>query len=118
MSRYVILVHDQPTLHWDLMLQSGDVLKTWRLLLEPTFEELLRGPVAAEEIQDHRPVYLDYEGPVSGDRGNVIRFDQGTFDAQRSADIWQLELRGHHLIGRYRLTRDEGTRWTFERQTQ
>lgn len=115
MPRYVILVHDKPTLHWDLMLESGDVLKTWRLLVEPTFEELLRGPVAAEEIDDHRPAYLDYEGPVSGDRGSVIRFDQGTFDAQRTTDNWQLHLRGKHLLGHYSLRREDGLRWTLER---
>ncbi len=115
MSRYVILVHDKPTIHWDLMLQSGDALKTWRLLVEPTFEELLRGPVAAEEIHDHRLAYLDYEGPVSGDRGNVIRFDQGTFDGNRTENEWRLHLRGKHLIGNYILRREDEAHWIFER---
>ena len=36
-------------------------------------------PVDAEASFDHRLVYLDYEGPVSGDRGRVRRVDAGTF---------------------------------------
>ena len=63
--RFVILEHDHPTLHWDFLLEDGEVLRAWRLLAEP-------GPgaaVAAEPNFDHRRLYLDYEGPVSGGRG-------------------------------------------------
>ncbi len=33
-----------------------------------------------EELDEHRRAYLDYEGPVSGDRGSVRRIDAGTID--------------------------------------
>ena len=36
MPRFVILEHDHPRLHWDLMLQTGDALRTWRLASPPT----------------------------------------------------------------------------------
>src|SRR5918995_6074940 len=67
--RFVVLEHDWPAVHWDLLLECGPVLRAWRLLAEP-------GPgraVPAEPNFDHRPVYLDYEGPLSGDRGRVWR---------------------------------------------
>ena len=35
MPRYVILHHDWPTPHFDLFLEAGGVLKSWRLLAEP-----------------------------------------------------------------------------------
>src|SRR5205807_395991 len=35
MPRFVILEHDHPELHWDLMLEAGPVLRTWRLAAPP-----------------------------------------------------------------------------------
>lgn len=76
MPRYVILAHDWPTPHWDLLLENGDALLAWRLLAEPAPGRT----VPAERNADHRKFYLDYEGPVSGDRGTVARWDAGTFE--------------------------------------
>ena len=35
MPRFVILEHDYPELHWDLMLETAGALRTWRLLRPP-----------------------------------------------------------------------------------
>ena len=67
MPRYVILEHDHPFLHWDLMLEAGDALRTWRLLAPPSAAE----PVPAQDLARHRKHYLDYEGPVSGNRYSI-----------------------------------------------
>jgi len=75
MPRYVILEHDWPSRHFDLMLEAGPVLRTWRLAARPEFGV----SVAAEPIGDHRLEYLDYEGPVSAARGTVRRVETGTF---------------------------------------
>src|SRR5262249_42830737 len=69
------LEHDHPVLHWDLMLECGEVLKTWRLAEAPAQGQTVR----AEAIADHRKLYLDYEGPVSGSRGKVKRWDGGFY---------------------------------------
>jgi hypothetical protein len=109
-SRFVILRHDHPDLHWDLMLEAlpdhteGDTrggrgeeptLLTWRLERCPVLEI----PIPCERIANHRPAYLNYEGPVSGDRGEVRRWDGGTFE-WLSRDERQLEcrLRGESLL--------------------
>ncbi len=73
--RFAILTHDQPFIHWDLLLEAGEVAWTWRLLDEPGPDRTVR----SERIGDHRLLYLDYEGPVSGHRGNVTRWDSGTY---------------------------------------
>jgi hypothetical protein len=73
--RYVVLEHDHPVLHWDLMLEAGEVLRTWRLAAPPE----PGATVDAEPSFDHRLAYLDYEGPVSGNRGQVKAWDRGTF---------------------------------------
>jgi hypothetical protein len=76
MSRFAILEHDWPSLHWDFFLEAGSSLRAWRLLAEPgTGRE-----VPAEPNATHRLLYLDYEGPVAGGRGIVRRWDAGTFD--------------------------------------
>ena len=77
MPRFVILEHDHPRLHWDLMLEAGDVLRTWRLAEIPRPGVTIR----AESLGDHRKLYLDYEGPVVGNRGQVKRWDAGTYAA-------------------------------------
>ncbi len=73
--RFVILTHDHPVLHWDLMLDAGETLRTWRL------ETVLQSDVEvrAVALPDHRRLYLDYVGPVSGDRGTVTRWAQGQY---------------------------------------
>jgi hypothetical protein len=69
------LEHDHPYLHWDLFLESGGILRGWRLASPPAPGV----EVAAEATFDHRLAYLDYEGPVSGNRGHVTRWDGGIF---------------------------------------
>lgn len=85
MPRFVILHHDWPTPHWDLFLESGDVLKAWRLLADPT----PNADIPATANRDHRPIYLDYEGAVSGARGTVTRVQSGTYDGELGA-TWSL----------------------------
>jgi DNA polymerase Ligase (LigD) len=79
MPRFVILEHDWPERHWDLMLEDGAKLRTWRLATMPAHGM----QSAAQAIGVHRLHYLDYEGPVSGGRGSVARWDAGDFAWQR-----------------------------------
>src|SRR5690348_11647704 len=62
MPRFAILAHDHPAPHWDLFLEAGPVLRSWRL----AGPLVVNTPIAAAPAPDHRLVYLDYEGPVSG----------------------------------------------------
>jgi hypothetical protein len=61
--------------HYDLMVQipSQERLLTWRLTAPP---QSVPAP-AAIRIQDHRAIYLTYEGPISGNRGKVERIMGG-----------------------------------------
>ena len=82
MPRFAILTHDHPFLHWDLLLEDGESCQTWRLMQQPA-EGIA---VLAERIAGHRLIYLDYEGPVTGDRGTVSRFDSGEFEWKHRAE--------------------------------
>ncbi len=109
MPRFVILEHDWPTRHWDFLLEAGSVLRAWRLLAEPIAGVV----VTAEANFGHRLLYLDYEGPVSGDRGNVSRWDAGTFDwlVDEPGRV-EVELRGAKLTGQWRIESNAGG-WRF-----
>lgn len=108
MPRFVILTHDHPTLHWDFMLEMGATLRTWRLPSPPT----PGCELAAEPLPDHRLMYLDYEGPVSGNRGSVQRWDAGEFKViEDSTDRLVVHLSGRILVGEVELTASTSQQW-------
>ena len=86
--RYVILHHTgfgEP--HYDLMFETeaGSELKTFRLPHWP-----IRQATAIESLKDHRRAYLEYEGPISGNRGEVRRVATGTMQIESFARGWTL----------------------------
>ena len=123
MPRFVVLEHDHPTLHWDFMLEHAGALKTWRL---PVFPPVAGEKLAIQALADHRLAYLTYEGPVSGERGQVIRRDQGTYDFALNSDHslddffkhdrLALILQGGRLRGLVRLEHLDGDCWSLELQ--
>lgn len=98
MARFVILRHDSPQgEHFDFMLEAADLLKTWALPGPPE----LGMAMDCEALADHRLAYLDYEGPVSGQRGSVTQWDHGTYATERRTDTeWVVNLFGQTFIAR------------------
>jgi hypothetical protein len=118
MPRFVILLHECPPryhrpTHYDLMLEDGQSLRTWAL-----DEQLAAGvAVAAERLSDHRLDYLDFQGPLSDDRGSVSQWDSGTFDWQQDTqESIEVRLRGTRLQGNLRLvpTDSDTHRWRVD----
>jgi len=111
MPRYVILQHDWNGVHYDLMMEQGAALKTWRLpsLLQPGRQE-------ASLLSDHRLEYLTYEGPVSQNRGNVCRVAEGKYEATLTSEhCWKIVLHGI-LQGLMTLQHEVGDRWQLDWQ--
>lgn len=108
--RFVILEHDHPHLHWDLLLEVGPVLRAWRLDEPPQARRL----IPSEAIPDHRMMYLDYEGPVSAGRGTVRRWDAGQFQEEsQEPDRVVLRLDGTRCRGRAVLSRSAEQGWSM-----
>lgn len=89
MPRFVLVYHECPPSfgkpsHWDLMLERDGVLLTWSLPALPAAwsgeEDSAAEQIAVTRLADHRLAYLDYEGPISGDRGVVTRVDGGEYE--------------------------------------
>src|SRR5688572_12931367 len=79
--RYTVLRHEGvPDPHYDLMFETspGSTLATWRSPEWP-----LQTGTPLTYLKDHRPAYLDYEGPVSGGRGTVTRVAGGRHRVQQ-----------------------------------
>jgi len=110
-GRFVILEHNHPSLHWDFLLETGPKAATWRLAQCP--QPGLS--IDAERIADHRLFYLDYEGPVSGGRGEVQRKYQGEWTGDLEAAPLQIELKGSDEFRFAQLAEStDGTAtWTF-----
>lgn len=111
MPRFAILHHvtrtdaEKPD-HYDLLLEDGDVLKTYTLWNFPS----VGVPATAIPDFDHRMIYLDYEGPISGNRGEVTRADEGTFSwIIRQDDLVTVHLQGERLQGRLILEVQDST---------
>jgi hypothetical protein len=90
--RYVVLRHegiDSP--HFDFMVETapGALLATWRSITWPP------DPAQpGEKVPDHRREYLEYEGPISNNRGNVVRVESGLCHhsvAKFDIHVYQLE---------------------------
>lgn len=105
-SAFVILLHVLPdgSRHWDLCLDQGQTLATWQLLDDPSGLASGGKTLPARRIADHRPMYLEYEGPVSGNRGHVTRIDQGSYLLLAcEPNRWLIRLAGSILIGTYEI---------------
>jgi len=123
MRRFVVLHHETPPhaqrpSHFDLMIEADGALWTWAL---PQWPEPAV-PLDVEPLPDHRLAYLEYEGPISGDRGHVTRRESGTCevlcrdDARTVVRVYAAQLRGTIKIE----TAPEGCRlvWLPEEASQ
>lgn len=104
--QFVILRHEthddsaRPS-HFDLMLETGDVLRAWAIDALPG-----EAPQTAEQLPDHREIYLNYEGPISGNRGFVTRVDKGEYQSlEESPDRLVARLAGQKHSGVLTLVR-------------
>jgi hypothetical protein len=94
----VQILHKVPdgSAHVDWLLardaEGRELLITFRL--PRRVDELRPGEAMdALRIADHRPAYLDYEGPISGGRGTVKRLRAGTVnEIERDDRVWILDV--------------------------
>ena len=112
-SRFVVQLHDATTLHFDLRLQIGDVLRSWAVPKGPSLDPKTRR--LAVPVEDHDLTAGDFEGVHEGHRrgsGAVIIWDEG--EAEIVADEpghMSFVLAGSKLRGGFALTKTGERRW-------
>ncbi len=116
-NKFVIQKHTRGLdVHWDLMLESGDCLQTWRLDKGPG--QILNSAAEAIKIIDHRLKFLTYEGPVNNGEGNVQIAEAGTYQiTSQTNDKIEMDLAGQILTGKFRLKRIKDDKWQFTKNS-
>jgi hypothetical protein len=113
-KKYIVHKHQkepEPT-HWDLMLESGGILETYRLADPP--EKWGKKVIEAVKIFDHPLKFLNYEGPVNKDKGRVDIADSGEYRVLAKDDKQRLlEFTGSILNGKFSLAQINGERWNL-----
>jgi len=88
---YVILRHDgvaEP--HYDLMFETypRSQLTTWRSSVWPLHD---RTPLT--RLKDHRRLFLNFEGELTGQRGYVSQIARGTCEVEVGENaVWTIRL--------------------------
>ena len=104
--RFAVLEHCWNGVHWDFLVEDGEALRTWAI-----DAPIVAGvDLPARALAAHRRVYLAYEGPIQGGRGDVRRWDAG----RASVVVWtdsvvQLRLLGDQLVGVIEFRAEGGT---------
>lgn len=128
--RFVIQKHDASSLHYDLRLEVGGVLKSWAVPKGPSTDP--RDKRLAMPTEDHPMDYADFEGVIPEGQyggGTVIVWDTGTYvnvTTDREGDVKPMQraiadghvnvrLKGQKLQGGYALQRtqmgDDREKW-------
>jgi hypothetical protein len=103
MNQFVVHKHTRGNeVHWDLMIEWGEKLKTWRLENPP--EKLASEKTKATPIFDHDKKFLTYQGPVNNGKGNVEIVDEGNciIESETNNEI-KINFEGKILKGNFTL---------------
>jgi DNA ligase D-like protein (predicted 3'-phosphoesterase) len=115
LPRFVVQLHDATTLHYDLRLQSGQVLRSWAVPKGPSLDPRVRR--LAVPVADHSLAAGEFEGVHDGQArgsGAVIIWDEGTAEIVRDEPGHvSFALHGSKLSGGYALTRTGERRWVL-----
>ena len=114
----VLLLHRQTHgEHYDWMLEdplsppTRGQLVTFRLAM-PADQWHAAKHFDLQRLTDHRREYLQYEGPLSGDRGHVQRTDSGWYRVR----LWSpmrmvIDVRMHTFAGAIELAQVRDDQW-------
>jgi DNA ligase D-like protein (predicted 3'-phosphoesterase) len=119
MPRFVVQLHDATTLHFDLRLEIGGVLRSWAVPKGPSLDPAVRR--LAVPVEDHSPAAGEFEGVHEGQfrgSGAVIIWDEGMVEILREEpDHLSFVVRGHKLTGRFGLTKTGERQWILVKAT-
>jgi DNA ligase D-like protein (predicted 3'-phosphoesterase) len=112
-TRFVVQLHDATTLHFDLRIQVGEMLRSWAVPKGPSLDPAVRR--LAVPVEDHELSAGEFEGVHEGQlrgSGAVIIWDEGPAEVTREdPGHLTVTLHGSKLAGGFALTRTGERRW-------
>ena len=111
-KKFVVQQHQQESeqTHWDLMLEAGEFLETYRLPASP--EKWGKEPIEATKIFNHPLKFLTYHGPVNKGKGQVTIADSGEYRLiAKNENQQEIAFDGKLLSGKYQLCRLKQDIW-------
>jgi len=112
-SRFVVQLHDATTLHYDLRVADGGVLRSWAVPKGPSLDPAARR--LAVPVADHSLAAGEFEGVHADARrgsGAVIIWDEGPAEITRDEPgHLSFVAHGSKLTGGFALTRTGLRRW-------
>ena len=113
-KKFVIQKHIRgEDVHWDLMLEAGNVLETYRLAAPP--EKITSEPVEAAKIFDHPLKFLTYQGSVNKGTGTVEIADAGIYKIlSKNNTHTDFQFNGKILKGKFTLKFIEENQWKLQ----
>jgi DNA ligase D-like protein (predicted 3'-phosphoesterase) len=113
--RFVVQLHDATSLHFDLRLQAGNVLRSWAVPKGPSLDPSVRRLAVA--VEDHSLEAGEFEGVHAGaarGSGAVIIWDEGALEMRRDEpEHLSFILDGHKLQGGFALIHTDGRNWVL-----
>lgn len=112
MARFVLHEHHSKSLHYDLRLELGGVLKSWTVPKGPSMSPKERR--LAVMVDDHPLEYGAFEGIIPDGfygAGPLVIWDAGDYDLVQADMVkgkMEFVLRGKRLKGAFVLTRLKG----------
>ncbi|MEA1993225.1 MAG: DNA polymerase ligase N-terminal domain-containing protein [Euryarchaeota archaeon] len=105
---YVVQKHDATTLHYDLRLEKGGVLKSWAV--PKGIPEKKGVKRLAIPVDDHSLSYGSFEGIIEEGygAGEVEIWDKGYYEEKKwEKDTIVIEIYGERIKGEYALIKTE-----------
>ena len=116
LKKFVIQEHSADSgTHWDLMLETRDILQTYRLDKLPSNDPCHK--INAIKIFDHPLKFLTYQGPVNKGKGRVEISHAGTYQiTNQDSGLIELQLFSRTLNGTFILTQITNDQWQFTKK--